>query len=434
MAQGQEQQGFRGTAAIVRVPPELWFQIFSELSTSSYSNSNLKNCTLTCSDWSQLAQPRLFHGLTFSFDHPTRSVEQENLRLQFVSSPKVASWVRNCTIRGRERGVDHPNLSFLDRVFSTLPCFSNLNGLSCFNLRLTPLHLSHVHSPPGGLSLFICNCDLAGSIDHPIPVKDMRLLRSSHSLLTIADPSRVERIQLSWVPMAPNSPDQMTTSFPSLRRLHIQFLNGMQPKVTQLLSQARNLRSLTISPGCFAVDFACPNVPSLPMLESYDGPGNWADTFACSGNLRSARFRYDCESILPPASMVSLLDKLHYSADQLESLTFKVKGATAQLFQSIRAFAHLTTLSVTVMQAPFVPACHTAQRVCRDHLSLHDNISHTLTGDLICTCGPRIPASGEDQDTVHRYHSRRSHTRGKGGDSPGLARFYVPLPATRGAQ
>jgi hypothetical protein len=72
----------------------------------------------------------------------------------------------------------------------------------------------------------------------------------------------------------------------------------------------------------------------------------------------------------------AVCNKLRLSADRLESLSFTVTGTTGDLFQSIRGFSHLTTLSVTVLEdleVAFGPAHRIAQCVRHDHLSPYDN-------------------------------------------------------------
>ncbi|KAG2040932.1 hypothetical protein BDR03DRAFT_857216, partial [Suillus americanus] len=95
---------FRAPSSIipkVGLAPELWLEIFEHLPSRT-----LHVVTLTCQSFRYLAQPLLFHSLTFcpySLDinneryiHRLETVERTKKRIQFCSSPRIAHAVREC--------------------------------------------------------------------------------------------------------------------------------------------------------------------------------------------------------------------------------------------------------------------------------------------------------------------------------------------------
>ncbi|KAG1751843.1 hypothetical protein EDB19DRAFT_1203825 [Suillus lakei] len=124
----------------VCLAPELWLAIFEHLPFRT-----LHDVTLTCQSFRYLAQPLLFHSLTFcpySLDTDNKrfiprieTVERTKQRIQFCSSARIAHAVRECKFYPRYivGAVLNPEIAhnvLLDILLDTLPLFVNIQSLS----------------------------------------------------------------------------------------------------------------------------------------------------------------------------------------------------------------------------------------------------------------------------------------------------------------
>ncbi|KAF8194384.1 hypothetical protein K438DRAFT_1827892 [Mycena galopus ATCC 62051] len=346
---------------VTLVPPELWIQIFSYLST----HWDLKSASLTCVSFRQLAQPLLFAKI---FTHPApptlalRGLQtnkyrrRTSQRLEFFLSPLIAPAVRECWI-GPPSGDedDLPTDVLLDAIFDGLRKLPNLKVLACRSIRLTSIRLAVL--PCLALStvtLESCLSDLTDFTHHPpLPLSSVtfkyhdatsrdtilppllslflshrhlqRLTATSTEVLPVIIKSRsfMRLFQLE-VPVECLTSDLFVTALshcPALERI------TLQTESAHLPSRHNTIRTLPQD--------------LLPNLKFYRGPRNFAALFASTGHIQTVE-------ISLPVKAHRLLRTLGQIHSALDFLSFRIDGNVPKtLLESVHALLPtLRTLSI----------------------------------------------------------------------------------------
>ncbi|KAJ7162881.1 hypothetical protein C8R46DRAFT_330383 [Mycena filopes] len=372
MAVDRARQGFKRTRSgsvsasqLDRVPPELWIQIFSYLSTPL----DVRALSLTCQSFRQLAQPLLFTKIS---THPAPGIALRGLqankyrrrtsqRLEFFLSPHIAPAVRECWIDPPSpEDDDLPTDVLIDAIFDGLCNLPNLRVLGCRVIRLTSSRLAVLQR----LSLTSITLDSC--------------------LSDVTDFSGLPAIPLSTVTLRyPNLQPQEYTLSPLLSLFlsprHLQRLCATPTDILPVISGRRFTRLVQLEAAveCLASDLFivalshCPALeritlqlgadgliprtvttaipPSLPdtllpNLKFYRGPRNFASLFA-----RAAGGRLQTIELAVPAKAHRLLRTLGaLTACPLDYLSFRVEGPLPKtLIAEVGAlFPALRTLSV----------------------------------------------------------------------------------------
>lgn len=261
---------FRAPSSIipkVGLAPELWLEIFEHLPSRT-----LHDVTLTCQSFRYLAQPLLFHSLTFcpySLDinneryiHRLETVERTKKRIQFCSSPRIAHAVRECKFYPRYIVGAVPNTEIaynvlLDILLDTLPLFVNLQSLSFMFVDLSQSQVLKLCALRSLGNLFLGNCTVehVQSLSPPkLQVADLTITCDSKTILgngqnghglSVFSPDHIRSVSIIN-PVAAS-----------------QFLNNFIGNASQGLQQ---LRCLTLPCDLEVVRAFCPLLHLIPEL------------------------------------------------------------------------------------------------------------------------------------------------------------------------
>ncbi|KAJ7713005.1 hypothetical protein B0H16DRAFT_1623165 [Mycena metata] len=367
LAVDRARQGFKrtrsgsmSTSQLHLVPPELWIQIFSYLTTPL----DVKAVSLTCQSFRQFAQPLLF---TKIYTHPAppamalRGLQankyrrRTSQRLEFFLSPLIAPAVRECWIDPPSAEDDDlPTDVLIDAIFDGLCNLPNLKVVGCHAIRLTSNRLAVLRRLTlTNVTLESCLSDLTDFSGHsPMPF----------STVTLRYPD---------VPPQEYALSPLFSLFLSPRHLHR--LTATSTDILPVIAGGRFTRlvQLEVAAECLTSDLFivalshCPaleritlqvgpeghilrtGVPSalpeniLPNIKFYRGPRNYVALFASTGRLQTIE-------ISVPAKVHRLLRTFGQLKCPLDYLSFRVDGQLPKtLLESVhKLFPTLRTLSV----------------------------------------------------------------------------------------
>ncbi|KAG0698562.1 hypothetical protein DFH29DRAFT_90013 [Suillus ampliporus] len=266
-----------GILSQVGLAPELWLAVFEQLPCRA-----LHDVSLTCQSFRYLAQPLLFHSLTFCpysldtnnrrFIHRLETVERTKQRIQFCSSARIAHAVRECKfypryIVGAVLNADIAYNVLLDILLDTLPLFINLQSLSFMFVDLSKpqvLKLCALRSL-GNLSLGNC------TVEHVQSLPSSKLQVSDLTIICDNKP-RVLEDGRNGHGLSVFSPDHLRSVSIINAVAASQFLNSFLGNASQSLLQLRRLTLpcelevvrafrplLHLIPELAELKFACPS-------------------------------------------------------------------------------------------------------------------------------------------------------------------------------
>ncbi|KAJ7868806.1 hypothetical protein B0H14DRAFT_2729004 [Mycena olivaceomarginata] len=353
-------QGFKRTRSgsisasqVVLVPPELWLQIFSYLTTSG----DLKAVSLTCTCFRQLAQPLLFSKIS---THPAppplalRGIQtskyrrRTSQRLEFFLSPLIAPAVRECWIHPPSAEDDDlPTDVLIDAIFDGLRKLPNLKVLGCQSIRLTPKRLAVLH----GLALMTvtlesCPSDVVDFTHQPVlplcsvtfkyhdpPSRDVFL---APLLSLFLAPRHLQRLSAT----TPEILLALTLRRPFARLTHLDLpVDCLSPtnadSLVAALSHTPALERITLHTDPDGGGRPYPRAPALPPLllphlKAYRGPRNYAALFAGTGRLSTVELSLPAKAhrLLRTFGQIQAQVQFQQSHTpvELDFLSFRVDG------------------------------------------------------------------------------------------------------------
>ncbi|CAK5264906.1 unnamed protein product [Mycena citricolor] len=354
---------------LLLIPPELWLQVFSHLSSSF---ADLKSVSLVCDTFRVLAQPLLFARIAIypNFSHTAlpplalrytanKSRKKAAQRLDFFTSPGVAPAVRECLIyppaaeEDAETSIGSRD-DVLDAAFDSLRKFPNLRTLECRTVRLTVARLTILHALPqlSGLSLDSCVTDEMVGLS-PLALSQVTV-RSPETSCTdfsvILSPVRLRRLIALTNDIAPALSD--SGRFGKLKYLELPALALTSPQIATALAQCPAVERMVIHVGAdgqvprTGVPTAFP--PTLmPNLKFYRGPRNFALLFASTGLVATIEISTPAKAHRLTRTFRSLRAS-PLSVARVEYLSFRVDGPMPATFlRSVhRVFPALRSLSI----------------------------------------------------------------------------------------
>jgi hypothetical protein len=382
--------------------PEIWLQILTHL-----THHDIQSASLTCQSLRQMAQPLLFHTLTFfpyTFDRhreirhlPSVDVIQRTLhKLFFCSSNQlIAPAVKRliiCPILEpiSEDGDQNENL-IIDHILNALHNFVNLAAVLCHHIWFTSQHLINL-SKLGKLRLLgLTDCRLDIPADSPITPSVSHLAICSLTLpsddwFSYFHPDTVSLtvggLYTSVLPALVISP----STIPYLRSLSTTVNRETLPLLVAVLTHKPPLRSLRLNTsemtGCeiHAVSFT----PS-PLLDTFQGPPVFLQSICTTKSLRNLR-HLQLSSLSPqrndePDDVKFALVSLGESAAGLETLRFSVRYLTEDLLKTTVSLCHnLKKLSISAVERERVPPDPDAYTVpvCFPSEELSNSRSHLI--------------------------------------------------------
>ncbi|KAJ7870985.1 hypothetical protein B0H14DRAFT_2725161, partial [Mycena olivaceomarginata] len=379
-------QGFKRTRSgilrspshLVLVPPELWLQIFSYLSTSS----DIEAVSLACVCFRQLAQPLLFSKIATHPPPPAPALRglQTNKyrrrtaqRLEFFLSPLIAPAVRECCINPPSVEDNHlPTDVLIDAIFDGLCKLPNLKVLGCQSIRLTSKRLAILHTLAlSTVTLESCPRDLMDFTHRPaLPLSSVTLKYHDNSscdalppplLSLFLSPRHLKRLSTT----SPEILSAITFRRPFLRLLHLELpvdclASTNIESLATALSRCPSLERIifTTTPDGHlplrgtTISALPPHL--LPNLKFYRGPRNYAALFARTGRMHTL------ELTLPGKAhrLLRTLSHLpHETRQALDFLSFRITGPVpTSLLESVHTL--LPALRTLNINEPAVAPSH----------------------------------------------------------------------------
>jgi hypothetical protein len=337
------------------LPPELWLEVFSELTLPQ----EIHLVSLVCKHFCLLAQPLAFQELELttykasispSFPRHISDLEHIDNRLRLYSSEKMAPAVRTCIIRSTpyndicsdSKHYINPN-QILDMFFDALPRFLNVKRLVLGDVDFTKNRVERIQALPGLTSLFAGRGRLLTQDDDIttcLPIENISVHNGEGQWLLMAHQNHTHSIDLRCS-TPQTSP---TVTLHRLRSLTLPESATSWPSLIETLSQCPSLDELCLTPD----DLYTPNQNStgvlppgiLPVLRKYSGSYFYLGMFSGITTLLDIELQGECSDLISLSSTLSQL------STQVEVVTVPVKYITQEFIENFASFKFLTSLTV----------------------------------------------------------------------------------------
>lgn len=395
---------FRRDTQSVCLPPEIWLEVFS---SDELSSNDIRNITLTNSQFRWLAQPLLFRTLSVTqlkFRGLRRRVQTPTYfkrfmrRLEFSISDRIISSIRTIVIASRMKFLDYNNEEVVDgfdilyALFNVLPRFPNITTVKGSAFTLTNYRVEQLFKLPNLRSLQLY--DILGSGVSAMP--------------TVTPQSKLEELvmELPWwnqgIVSPPVVPWWISLLCPNrTRRVH--FLDGPNSIaffqwVASSVSMMPSLRVLNVAPTAIASSAAirtfekCPGIQQLSLPEPWSlHPTPPAQTVATVGQiLQIESVRQIKKMSIPPAYAMAFVEQAPF----LElSISNVIDGPLFAAVAEQLALHHSTTLTHLDLQLQVLCTASFRRLITEvpSLMSLTLQVSSDLSNDKVlkvcCTFG-----------------------------------------------